>query len=369
MAVLMQKILVLTKRQYMNKDLLDDRFGRFREIPLELARKGHRVTGLCLSYRFREEGWVSDGPVRWKSINAGLSKISGLARFIAQAARLSREADVIWACSDSFYGIIGLSIARKQRIPLVFDLYDNFEAFLFAKLPLLKQLYRYAVRKSDSLTCISRPLARLVNSYGRNGEVIVLENAVRDDLFRPMDKAAARRNFNLPQDSQIIGTAGALTKNRGISILFEAFEILKAKHHDIHMALAGPRDVSIPRGKGIHDLGVLPLHRVPMFLNTLDVGIICNECNNFGEYCFPQKAREMMACNIPIVAARVGSMEGLLEEHPGWLYTPNNPNDLAQVIENRLKNRSTDYGPLPSWSDMAEVLEGVCQKLSNRSLR
>jgi teichuronic acid biosynthesis glycosyltransferase TuaC len=365
MAISMQKILVLTKRQYTNKDLIDDRFGRLREIPLELARRGHRVTGLCLSYRSREEGWMSDGPVRWKSINAGLTKVFGLARFIAQAERLSKEADVIWACSDSFYGIIGLSIARKQRIPLVFDLYDNFESFLFAKLPFLKQLYRYAVRKSDSLTCISRPLARLVSSYGRNGEVLVLENAVRDDLFRPMDKAAARCDFKLPQDSRIIGTAGALTKNRGISTLFEAFEILKVKYHNIHMALAGHRDVSIPRREGIHDLGILPLERVPKFLNALDVGIICNECNNFGEYCFPQKAREMMACNIPIVAARVGSMEGLLEEHQGWLYTPNSPIDLAQVIENRLTSRSTDYGPLPSWSDMAGVLEGIFLKLLN----
>jgi hypothetical protein len=32
------KIFVLTKRQYMGKDLLDDRFGRFRELPLELAK-------------------------------------------------------------------------------------------------------------------------------------------------------------------------------------------------------------------------------------------------------------------------------------------------------------------------------------------
>jgi teichuronic acid biosynthesis glycosyltransferase TuaC len=39
------KILVLTKRQYMGKDLLDDRFGRFRELPLELARLGHEVIG------------------------------------------------------------------------------------------------------------------------------------------------------------------------------------------------------------------------------------------------------------------------------------------------------------------------------------
>src|SRR4030095_17117421 len=54
------KILVLTKRQYMGKDLLDDRFGRFRELPLELARLDHQVHGLCLSYRARNEAQVID---------------------------------------------------------------------------------------------------------------------------------------------------------------------------------------------------------------------------------------------------------------------------------------------------------------------
>jgi hypothetical protein len=52
------KILVLNKRQYMGKDLLDDRFGRFWELPLELARLGHEVRGLALSYRRRPGGYV-----------------------------------------------------------------------------------------------------------------------------------------------------------------------------------------------------------------------------------------------------------------------------------------------------------------------
>ena len=53
------RILVLTKRQYMGMDLLDDRFGRFRELPLELARLGHQVHGLCLSYRARNDSLLS----------------------------------------------------------------------------------------------------------------------------------------------------------------------------------------------------------------------------------------------------------------------------------------------------------------------
>lgn len=45
------RILVLTKRQYMAKDLIDDRFGRFWKLPMELARLGHKRRGLRLNYR------------------------------------------------------------------------------------------------------------------------------------------------------------------------------------------------------------------------------------------------------------------------------------------------------------------------------
>ena len=48
------------------------------------------MTGLCLSYRCRKEDRISDGPVRWMSINAGLTKVSGLARFIASRKIVQR---------------------------------------------------------------------------------------------------------------------------------------------------------------------------------------------------------------------------------------------------------------------------------------
>ena len=170
----------------MNKDLIDDRFGRFREIPLELARMGHRVTGLCLSYRPRARGWISDGTVLWRSVNAGRLKFFGLSCFMAQAQRLAKGGDVIWACSDSFYGIIGHVLSRRYGIPFVFDLYDNFEYYLIARLPVLKQLYRWVIRECDVVTCVSKPLERLVRSYGRHGPVYVMENAVRKEALRAL---------------------------------------------------------------------------------------------------------------------------------------------------------------------------------------
>jgi teichuronic acid biosynthesis glycosyltransferase TuaC len=355
----LSNILVLTKRQYMSKDLIDDRFGRFREIPLELGRMGHRVTGLCLSYWPKLGGWISDGPVLWKSINAGRLKFIGLSSFISEAQRMARDVDVIWACSDSFYGIIGHALSRKYSIPLVFDLYDNFEYYLIAHLPVLKQLYRWVIRKCQAVTCVSKPLAGLVRSYGRQGPLYVLENGVRKDLFKPLDKQVCREELNLPRSVPIIGTAGAIFKNRGILALFEAFERLKPKYPDLHLALAGPRDIEIPRVPGVIDLGILLLEKVPLLLNALDVAVICNRENDFGRYCFPQKAREMMACGVPLITARVGSMEKLFADHPEWLYEPDNPKSLAATLEKRLSDPRTNYADPPSWYDLAMQLEKI----------
>jgi glycosyltransferase involved in cell wall biosynthesis len=343
----------------MHKDLIDDRFGRFREIPLVLSRLGHQVTGLCLSYRPKTEGWFGDENVRWQSINAGRLNGLGLVRFMATAASCAQNADIIWACSDSFYGIIGQWIARQKRIPLVFDLYDNFEFFLMAKLPVIKQLYRRAVRQADAITCISDPLKNLIKSYGRKKHVFVLSNAVRADLFRPMDQASCRKSLNLPVGSKIIGTAGALTRNRGFQNLLAAFYHLESRYPDLHLALAGPRNVKISHHSKIHDLGILSLENVPRLLNALDVAVICNKDNKFGRYCYPQKAAEIMACNVPMVSARLGSMAELFKNNPAWLFQPDNSTDLANVIAYRLQHRNTDYASVPTWREMAKNLESI----------
>jgi len=360
------RILVLTKRQYMSKDLLNDRFGRFREIPLALGQMGHKVQGLCLSYAKRNECYIKDGPVIWKSINATRLKLPGLLRFIIEAHKLAKKTDVIWACSDSFYGVIGCMLAKINKVPVLFDIYDNFGRFFTARLPVLKQLYHWAIRKSDAVTCLSKSFAGYVkDTFGKHIRVYPIEFAVRDDLFKPLDKMHCRQMFGLPLNSLIVGTAGALYKVRDVHLLFEAFKYLKDKYADLHLAMAGPRDIEIPDNARIHDCGILPFEKVPYFVNALDVAVVCYADDDYGKYCFPQKTREFMACDVPIISAKVGSLKELLIDHPEWLYVPGNSRDLAKVLENRLVDRETGYVPPPTWSNLANRLEQIMLKILN----
>lgn len=362
------RILVLTKRQYMNKDLLDDRFGRFREIPLSLSQMGHEVIGLCLSYSNRNKGWIKDELVLWKSINASLLKVPGVIQFMFAALKFARKSDVIWACSDSFYGIIGCLLGRICNKPVIFDIYDNFAEFFVAKLPIMKQLYHWAIRKSDAITCLSSSFAKFImEEYGRAEHVYPIEFAVRNDLFKPLDKTRCRKILGLPTKAVLIGTAGGLFKIRDVHLLIESFFQLGKKYQDMHLALAGPIDnkIQIPDDSRIHYLGMLPFESVPYFMNSLDVAVVCYADDEYGKYCFPQKSREFMACDVPTIVARVGGLKELFADHPEWLYAPGNVKSLIEVLERRLSDKTTGYSEPPTWKDLTKLLESIMLLIQN----
>ncbi|MEE8266646.1 MAG: glycosyltransferase [Acidiferrobacterales bacterium] len=362
------RLLVLTKRQYTTKDLLDDRFGRLRELPLALARCGQEVTGICLSYRDRDEGTVVDEDrnagvrVIWHSVNAGRTKLPGLVRFMRQASKLAHrtQPDVILAFSDSFYGIMGVQLARRLNSKCVFDLYDNFESFGSTSIPGMLPLYKRAVRVADGVTCVSNALMHLVReSYKRDKPTALIPNAIDSSVFYPRDKAKCRQALGLPLDATIIGTAGALHKNRGIDALFRGFEALSKQEANIHLAVAGSRDraTRLPSGPRVHDLSVLPLSKVPLLLSSLDVAVVCNKDSLFGRYCFPQKAYEIIACRVPMVAADVGAMKELMHPHAQYLFKPDDPSDLARAVRAQLDARFVPDGNVPTWDDVAGELE------------
>jgi glycosyltransferase involved in cell wall biosynthesis len=307
-----------------------------------------------------------DGRVTWHSVNLLNAFLPRLEKYIRYARQLSRDfhPDIIWACSDAYHGIFGVWLAKQIRTQCVIDLYDNYESIKATRVPGVLPRFRRAVRNADGVTCVSHLLANFIGSkYGRKEPILVLHNAARTDLFYSRDQRTCRTQLGLPEQNIIIGAAGALDKSRGVDTLFRAFKFLTKKNPSIHLALAGPRSRfrKIPTGPMIHDLGTLPLDKVPVLLNALDVAVICNRDSAFGRYCFPQKAYEIIACRVPLVAAAVGSMNELLAEYPQCLYEPENSNSLTRAIERQLEARTLVNLPAPSWADSAKKLEAFFQ--------
>jgi teichuronic acid biosynthesis glycosyltransferase TuaC len=370
------KIFVLTKRQYMGKDLLDDRFGRFREIPLELAQLGHEVAGLTFSYRAREETVVWDSApatnvsVKWESLNVAARSINRFRHIIEIVKEF--KPDLIWACSDAYIVSLGVWLARRVATFCIVDLYDNFESFIATRVPSVRGTFKRAVRAANGVTCVSSQLAeRIVHQYNCRSPVLVLENGVRADLFLSLAQFACRTQWNLPVSAKIIGTAGALTKSRGIDILFSAFRHLAEENPDIHLAVAGPRSrwTRIPVDSRVHDFGLLPLDRVPTLINALDLAVICNRDSEFARYNFPQKAYEILACRKPLIASSIGTMKQLLQPYPECLFEPDNLESLVRAIRRQLAKPVVADIQVPAWRLCAERLAIFFDQILNKSTR
>lgn len=362
------RILAITKRQYMNRDLLDDHYGRFREIPLALARRGHDVRGLCLSYRSRsniqctDTDQRSDATVAWTSVNLGKLLAPGLTRFLLKGRQLVKDfrPDIIWAGSDSFYGPFAQLIGGHSGGRIVFDIYDHFETFASTRLPGMMALYRLACRDTDGVTSFSDVMTRhITQQYRRSGPTLTLVNGTDRRLFRPLEKTGCRTRMELPEDGRLLGLAGAISRQRGIETVFEAFATLAQSDPRLHLVIAGPRDrdLLIPPHPRLHDLGMLAHTDVPYLLNALDVGIVPHRDSPAGRFGFPYKAYEMMACELPLVAADVGAMHDLLDDCPTCLYQPGDVEGLCRAIRYQLDAARTATKVVPDWDDIAGTLE------------
>ena len=147
----------------MGKDVLNDHYGRMYEMPLELSRSGINVS--CFSLSYRNKGYfhenITAGLV-WTSVDLNLSHPGGivkLVREILKRVEIFKPVAII-ATSDVIHLAIGQYVSQKTDIPLISDLYDNFESYGMSKLPFMNLIYRNALKGSSIVTCISKPLAK-----------------------------------------------------------------------------------------------------------------------------------------------------------------------------------------------------------------
>jgi len=87
--------------------------------------------------------------------------------------------------------------------------------------------------------------------------------------------------------------------------MYRAFTEHAADLDGVQLAVAGRRtaDTILPVARNFRDLGQVALAAVPVFLNCLDVANIYNRSSTFGDFCFPQKFYEALACQVPAVFA------------------------------------------------------------------
>ena len=162
---------------------------------------------------------------------------------------------------------------------------------------------------------------------GRRIETI--PNAVDTAVFRPMDRAWARREMGLPENAPIFLFAahGAATDwNKGMDLWRATLAAVAREYPGAVAALAGAPAGSLPTP--VCGLGTLSPGRLAMAMAAADVTVVPSRMENL-----PNVVAESLACGTPVAAFAVGGIPEMIRTgETGFLARPHDPADLAQGI-------------------------------------
>jgi glycosyltransferase involved in cell wall biosynthesis len=190
---------------------------------------------------------------------------------------------------------------------------------------------------APTIVCSSRWMAGEVRASrmfgGRDADnVHILPNPLDTGLYCPLERAAARHHFGLPEDRKLLlfGAWGATTDRRkGFHVLSEALKQLSASGlaADTDLVLFGVSGIAAVQGFRTHSLGVIDTEAaLRQLYSACDVLAIPSLQDNL-----PNILAEAMACGLPAVGSDTGGIPDLIRHGETGLLAA--PGDAAQLAD------------------------------------
>lgn len=347
------KLLCLCKRRPQGRDLFTQPYGRFYYLPRLLAERGHEVHLLLLNYRNEPPVYRNEMNLHWHSVPF---LPVGPRPFLVKANQLATELKPNWILgfSDTWYGILAERIARKIGAQSLIDAYDNYESYIPWLKP-LHLLWRHSLTRANVVTAAGPQLADFMSRSAGGRPVDIIEMSA-DPCFYPRSKSACRSQLGLPTNKTLFGYSGSLHPSRSIQLLFSIFEKLKELMPDAELVISGRLSKNVKLPSHVRWLGYLPAEKVPTVINSLDLIFAINKPGAFGNYSYPVKVYEALACGVSVIATDLPGTAWVLREHLEWLAKPEDIDDFVEKIISLLNNQSL-FKPVSGWHDSAEQLE------------
>ena len=281
--------------------------------------------------------------------------MAALARRIDEVAEIEKP-DVLHAHSPVLNALPALRVARRRRIPVVYEVRAFWEDAAVDHGTYQKGSWKYrSVKAAETWVC-------------RNvDQVAVLCQGVRDDLAArgvPFDKMTVIYNgINLEDfhpcepdreyleawrvaGKKVIGFIGSFYRYEGLDLLVEAFSLLRRKRQDIVLVLVGGgemekelNDLIIQKGlvKTAILAGRIPHDRIPGVYSLMDVLVYPRHSMRLTELVTPLKPFEAMAMGKALIASNVGGHRELIRHgQTGILFEPGVVSALKDALDSLL---------------------------------
>jgi teichuronic acid biosynthesis glycosyltransferase TuaC len=232
-------------------------------------------------------------------------------------------------------GVAAVLLGRALDRPVVVTARGS-DLNVIAQYAVPQRWIRWAARRADGLIAVSSGLQRRLAVLGVAPErVRVLRNGVDLALFRPTDRAAARRALGFTRPTLLaVGNLVALKRHR---LMVEA--LVGLPEADLVIVGEGPERAAIEalaRERRVADrvrlLGYVPQDRLPDIYGAADLLLLVSTSEGW-----PNVLLESMACGTPVVVSDIDGIADIVAApEAGRILEETMPDRLTAVIRDLL---------------------------------
>ena len=196
----------------------------------------------------------------------------------------------------------------------------------------------------------------LLQHYGADkNKITIIPCGFSNKEFYPIEKAKARKILNLPQHEKILLQLGRMVPRKGVDNVIKAIGKIKSSLESVHLIIVGgdadkPDPKLTPEIARLFDIakkanvqtkitfvGRKTRDVLKYYYAAADLFITTPWYEPFGI-----TPLEAMACGTPVIGANVGGIKfSVADGKTGFLVPPNNPEALAEKIEQALSCAKT----------------------------
>lgn len=283
---------------------------------------------------------------------AARSRALGLETIIMPLGAIEKNESALWNVGQRIMPTVRLlDTLRRSRTELVlangaFSFLASVFAAKLARVPIVwwehnttlpnDGMVRRMIGWANHIVVVSDAIRQQFLALVPDAEkkISVIYNGVDEGKFKRQRTADGGR-----RDAQIVGTVGRLSPEKGMGYFVDAANQLPSAFPNAQFLVVGDGPERAPLQARANPNAIRFLGQredIPELLNTMDVFVLPSLAEAFGI-----AAIEAMACELPVVATRVGGLrEIVVENETGLLVPPRDADALGSAISNLLADPS-----------------------------
>ena len=285
-------------------------------------------------------------------------------------ACLARERGAQLIDAHYFYpdGVAAARLATDLNLPLCITARGT-DLNLIPQFPVPRRQIEQAARRADALVTVCDALQQPLLEMGMDpGKITTLRNGVDLDQFRPQDRSAARKRWQV--EGQVVLSVGGLVERKGHHLVIEALRefpgatLLIAGEGGERAALER-RIAALGLAGRARLLGMVPQQDLPSLYGAADALVLASSREGWANVLL-----EAMACGTPVAATDVwGTAEVVAAPEAGVLIGERTVQAIAAGLRQLLaappdRAETRRYAEGFSWDATTEGQIGIFERLA-----